>query len=1086
MAGIKYFSGAMVVGVSDVRIAIDSQNVDRLRDLWEVGYVEVNKLKTIRSIDEKHTPLTWALRTKTTAEIMDFILLKSDLAIRDFWGVAAISLAMARYLEYVPKFLAVGLDFEFSLHNAVYRADITEIETLLAEGISIDLKNSSGDTPLNLAIRLKDLSLVEWICDHGADVNLEDNHQSVPLCVAAEVNSYDILKYLISKGAQDAPNCYSDTAVIWACKLGNLKAFKRLLKSGSKRTTDSIGNSCGHFISESGNIELMKYYGSCYPDLLWATNDCSATLLHSACEATHDSVEIAELLFLHDPNMLHAKTCFDDTPLGSAAASGNEKLTRYLAEKCSREELTHNLVGDACSGGNINIVRYFVEEIGLSPLEKPEHGLYPLFFASICDSDEVFHYLMQNYYKSSVENELLTEVLFAFIGHIQFSKFKRLVSAYSMNVNCVNSHGDHFLVYAAFSGLVGFCKYWIDNCFDPERASEFEQWILQAMEKSVDHFDVFEYFLQLFPEMFAKLSNGQHLVVWASRNGHLKLIKYLARTAPESFLLKDNLGYTPLLVSVAHTKVFQYLFKTVPETEKQITHAGENCWVLAVLQGSVKTVRFLVQNAPLSNSWVNSFNLPILAQIRGNYEILSILTDTLGKRYALGTFDKVLVDLTMNYLNHPQRPETVAVALLSAYIRSRSLNDELLLSMLTDSRPKILIKASELVGANQREPIIEAYLNLFKHESSQITMTALHYLPLVLCEFVLTPSIAEMFKFIVSSLVNFLKDPSSCIVAFTQVALKHLPVVFQKVLKTHHPTDIEANSQSVTTVNLHHLSLDLGCKIEFGYGERTIKTMKHFSVFVKKDRMFVYYTKPLNLPENLNEKIALYEGWLSGNLRGRGMFGHGGIGITKRDRLLFYAYLDVVNPDPRRLSLLMKNFLPAVQQWEVWMSAIRKGNLNAPHPIPVAESPDYDMFEECSLQNAKESLKILCQNRGLVGLEFDENLTCTIQRKNDIKTDVTYNKNAKVLCVSAQLQKSFESVSKTPQILEEIYVDLLKNNAICYEVIAIDKTTNSLVLHKTVNMYTIKTWLSDVLSAAKQSLRSWDNDISTKINGLNS
>jgi ankyrin repeat protein len=76
------------------------------------------------------------------------------------------------------------------------------VEFLLANGANINHLDSSGKTPLILAITNNQRLLTKRLITHGADVNRSGSSGQSPLEVATEVGNQDIIRMLKRNGAR--------------------------------------------------------------------------------------------------------------------------------------------------------------------------------------------------------------------------------------------------------------------------------------------------------------------------------------------------------------------------------------------------------------------------------------------------------------------------------------------------------------------------------------------------------------------------------------------------------------------------------------------------------------------------------------------------------------------------------------------------------------------------------------------------------------------------------------------------------------------------------------------------------------------
>ncbi|CAG8461984.1 7692_t:CDS:2 [Diversispora eburnea] len=77
-------------------------------------------------------------------------------------------------------------------------ADIDRVKEVLNTGISPDIQDQNGYTPLAAAVSYNHIELVEFLLAHGANVNLCDNEGDSPLFLAETV---EMVQTLLDHGA---------------------------------------------------------------------------------------------------------------------------------------------------------------------------------------------------------------------------------------------------------------------------------------------------------------------------------------------------------------------------------------------------------------------------------------------------------------------------------------------------------------------------------------------------------------------------------------------------------------------------------------------------------------------------------------------------------------------------------------------------------------------------------------------------------------------------------------------------------------------------------------------------------------------
>ncbi|WP_028777521.1 ankyrin repeat domain-containing protein [Shimazuella kribbensis] len=131
---------------------------------------------------------------------------------------------------------------EYKLFQAVEHKDGISIKELVTEGVSINTRDSKGQTPLMLATYNQDASTAKILIDLGADVNIQDNKKNNPFLYAGAEGYLDILKMAIDAEADPTiTNRYGGTALIPASEHGYVDVVRELL-TRTKINVNHINN----------------------------------------------------------------------------------------------------------------------------------------------------------------------------------------------------------------------------------------------------------------------------------------------------------------------------------------------------------------------------------------------------------------------------------------------------------------------------------------------------------------------------------------------------------------------------------------------------------------------------------------------------------------------------------------------------------------------------------------------------------------------------------------------------------------------------------------------------------------------------
>jgi uncharacterized protein len=89
-----------------------------------------------------------------------------------------------------------------TLFDAVFRGDISEIQTILDNGIDVNSVDADNRTPLIHASIDKNIDLVKALIDWGANITIKDFQGMTALHFAAQNYDLALCKHLVENGAE--------------------------------------------------------------------------------------------------------------------------------------------------------------------------------------------------------------------------------------------------------------------------------------------------------------------------------------------------------------------------------------------------------------------------------------------------------------------------------------------------------------------------------------------------------------------------------------------------------------------------------------------------------------------------------------------------------------------------------------------------------------------------------------------------------------------------------------------------------------------------------------------------------------------
>ncbi|HZX85771.1 MAG TPA: ankyrin repeat domain-containing protein [Reyranella sp.] len=102
---------------------------------------------------------------------------------------------------------------------AAERGDTAGVERLIASGAPIDQANTSGQTPLLLAVQNNHLAVATRLIDAGANINAQAANQDTPWLLAGALGRTAMLRHMLPKGPDfGVRNRFGGNALIPACE----------------------------------------------------------------------------------------------------------------------------------------------------------------------------------------------------------------------------------------------------------------------------------------------------------------------------------------------------------------------------------------------------------------------------------------------------------------------------------------------------------------------------------------------------------------------------------------------------------------------------------------------------------------------------------------------------------------------------------------------------------------------------------------------------------------------------------------------------------------------------------------------------
>jgi ankyrin repeat protein len=152
-----------------------------------------------------------------------------------------------------------GKSRELCLIDAAHGGDLEHVKRLLAEGVPVDVADSSGDTALHHAAGNGDMTMIEALLEAGAPIEAEGCADWTPLLTAANRGEIKAVRRLLQAGAN--VHAGKGDVLCYACEKENsLELVELLLDAGA--SVNVIGGHKGstplHVASEHGQTNVVR------------------------------------------------------------------------------------------------------------------------------------------------------------------------------------------------------------------------------------------------------------------------------------------------------------------------------------------------------------------------------------------------------------------------------------------------------------------------------------------------------------------------------------------------------------------------------------------------------------------------------------------------------------------------------------------------------------------------------------------------------------------------------------------------------------------------------------------------------------
>lgn len=149
---------------------------------------------------------------------------------------------------------------EDSIHDAAWKGDLAMVQTLLDQGVDVNLKGISQSTAMHMANARGNSAVVLRLVSKGADPDCRTKNGKSALDYAVMNGHLDVMRILIEKCSVDVDSDTGGcTALHGAAKYCRSTAIGMLIDAGANcRALDSSGKIPLHWAAEKGDIKTFR------------------------------------------------------------------------------------------------------------------------------------------------------------------------------------------------------------------------------------------------------------------------------------------------------------------------------------------------------------------------------------------------------------------------------------------------------------------------------------------------------------------------------------------------------------------------------------------------------------------------------------------------------------------------------------------------------------------------------------------------------------------------------------------------------------------------------------------------------------